>query len=157
MVAEKIAKPGDVQELVTGKQTDTCLVCSFMNIRDSAMDIGQVYKWPCESYDPCDNWACNTVIVIRTALRHNDGPLPTTTIMNIKERLRINHENLLNQYHPNVEAVLDLQATLLRDILPSVQDEHDLSPDATEWAKKWLYDTCTYYPDLSGSRAYHTP
>lgn len=77
--------------------------------------------------------------------------------MNIKERLRINHENLLNQYHPNVEAVLDLQATLLRDILPSVQDEHDLSPDATEWAKKWLYDTCTYYPDLSGSRAYHTP
>jgi hypothetical protein len=76
--------------------------------------------------------------------------------MNIKERLRINHENLLNQYHPNVEAVLDLQATLLRDILPSVQDEHDLSPDATEWAKKWLYDTCTYYPDLAGSRAYHT-
>jgi hypothetical protein len=76
--------------------------------------------------------------------------------MNIKERLFTNHENLQNQYRANVETVLDLQATLLRDILLTVEDELDLGPDATEWAKKWLYDTCTYYPDLAGSRAYHT-
>ncbi len=76
--------------------------------------------------------------------------------MNIQERLHINHESLLDQYHANVETVLDLQATLLRDILPSIKDELDLSPDATEWAKTWLYDTCTFYPGLAGSRANHT-
>src|SRR5260370_26314271 len=76
--------------------------------------------------------------------------------MNIHERLRTNHENLLDQYHANAGIVLGLQTTLLRDILPSVKDELDLSPDATEWAKRWLYDTCTYYPDLAGTRANHT-
>lgn len=68
----------------------------------------------------------------------------------------MNHERLLDQYHANVETVLDLQTTLLRDILPSIKDELDLNPDATEWAKKWLYDTCTFHPDLAGSRANHT-
>ncbi|KAF8740198.1 hypothetical protein AX14_008379 [Amanita brunnescens Koide BX004] len=65
--------------------------------------------------------------------------------MNIKERLCTNHENLQNQYRANVETVLDLQATLLRDILLTVEDELDLGPDATEWAKKWLYDTLTLF------------
>jgi len=37
--------------------------------------------------------------------------------------------------------VLDLQASLIRDILPSVVDEFGLGPDATEWAAEWLNDT----------------
>ena len=73
--------------------------------------------------------------------------------MIIREHLQIYNDSLLEQYYANVEIVLALQATLLRDILPSVEDELDLGPDATEWAKEWLYDTCTYYPDLAGRRA----
>ncbi|KAF8629903.1 hypothetical protein AX15_003255 [Amanita polypyramis BW_CC] len=65
--------------------------------------------------------------------------------MVIQERLKICHESLLDQYHANIEVVLTLQATLLRDILPSVEDELDLGPDATEWAKEWLYDTLTLF------------
>ncbi|KAF8629135.1 hypothetical protein AX17_005721 [Amanita inopinata Kibby_2008] len=65
--------------------------------------------------------------------------------MDIQERLRVNFEALLEQYHTNVEAVLALQATLLRDILPSVKDELELGPNATEWAENWLYDTSTLF------------
>ncbi|KAK2464172.1 hypothetical protein APHAL10511_003629 [Amanita phalloides] len=65
--------------------------------------------------------------------------------MSIQDRLQINHENLLKQYHANIETVSSLQATLLRDILPFVSDELRLGPEATEWAKFWLYDTSTLF------------
>jgi len=64
--------------------------------------------------------------------------------MNIQSLLQANHERLLEQYTHNLEAVLTLQATLIRDILPSVEDELQLSPEATEWAKEWLQDTCAF-------------
>jgi retinaldehyde-binding protein 1 len=55
--------------------------------------------------------------------------------------LQANYERLLEQYTCNLESVLTLQATLIRDILPSVKDELELSPEAVEWAKEWLEDT----------------
>lgn len=60
-----------------------------------------------------------------------------------REVLHANYEKLLSQYNSNVGAVLSLQATLICDILPSVTDELELGPEATEWAKEWLEDTCT--------------
>lgn len=63
--------------------------------------------------------------------------------MTIQDLLQVNYEKLLEQYTCNLEGVLTLQATLIRDILPSIQDELELSPEATEWAKEWLEDTCT--------------
>ncbi|KAM6502110.1 CRAL-TRIO domain containing protein [Amanita muscaria] len=66
--------------------------------------------------------------------------------MTIREHLRLNHETLLEQYHVNAENVSNLQATLLRDLLPSLEDELELDPETTDWTKEWLYDTCTYYP-----------
>ncbi|PFH49760.1 hypothetical protein AMATHDRAFT_76020 [Amanita thiersii Skay4041] len=65
--------------------------------------------------------------------------------MDIHEHLQANRQRLLEQYNTNLETVLALQATLLRDILPSVRDELDLSPDATEWARDWLCDTSTLF------------
>jgi hypothetical protein len=62
----------------------------------------------------------------------------------IIQDLQTNYEGLLEQYSCNLESVLTLQATLIRDILPAVRDELNLSPEATEWAKEWLEDTCTF-------------
>lgn len=62
--------------------------------------------------------------------------------MDIRSPLLVNYEKLLEQYYANVEGVLTLQATLIRDILPSVADELQLSPEATDWARAWLSDTC---------------
>ena len=70
--------------------------------------------------------------------------------MTIREHLRLNHETLLEQYHVNAENVSSLQATLLRDLLPSLEDELELDPETTDWTKDWLYDTCTYYPFVHG-------
>ncbi|KAJ2926744.1 hypothetical protein H1R20_g10343, partial [Candolleomyces eurysporus] len=61
--------------------------------------------------------------------------------MEIYEQLRANCDKLLEAYHTNLEDVQKLQETLIRDILPSVTDELNLTPDATEWAKEWLSDT----------------
>lgn len=61
--------------------------------------------------------------------------------MDIQSTLQINSEKLLSTYYENIDHVLDLQATLIRDILPSVVDELELGPDATEWAAEWLNDT----------------
>ncbi|KAG6827344.1 hypothetical protein H0H92_012165 [Tricholoma furcatifolium] len=65
--------------------------------------------------------------------------MSTTTL------LQANCEKLLAQYNANLEAVVALQAILIRDILPSVADELELSPEATEWAKAWLEDTHTLF------------
>lgn len=70
--------------------------------------------------------------------------------MDIYERLRANRDKLLETYRTNLEETRNLQATLIRDILPSVTGELNLSPDATEWAREWLSDTCTYYICDSG-------
>jgi hypothetical protein len=61
--------------------------------------------------------------------------------MDIHNRLQDNCNKLLESYHANLQDVERLQETLINDILPSVQDELQLSPDATEWAKQWLLDT----------------
>ncbi|KXN90970.1 hypothetical protein AN958_03037 [Leucoagaricus sp. SymC.cos] len=61
--------------------------------------------------------------------------------MDIQDLLQSNSARLLTAYRENIDHVLDLQTTLIRDILPSVVDEFDLSPDATEWATEWLNDT----------------
>lgn len=62
--------------------------------------------------------------------------------MEIHERLRKNREFLLLQYNSNLEDVLDLQDTLVRDILPSMTDELELCPEAVKWTTDWLSDTC---------------
>ncbi|KAF7305872.1 hypothetical protein HMN09_00741400 [Mycena chlorophos] len=49
------------------------------------------------------------------------------------------------QYTESLEAVVDLQATLIDDILPSVADELELDDDAVEWAREWLADTPTVF------------
>ncbi|KAF7322032.1 Protein real-time [Mycena kentingensis (nom. inval.)] len=51
------------------------------------------------------------------------------------------------QYTESLDAVRELQTTLLQDILPSVADELDLSEGdgALEWAREWLRDTCTIF------------
>nr|GAT54992.1 predicted protein [Mycena chlorophos] len=54
-------------------------------------------------------------------------------------------EALNAQYTESLEAVLDLQATLIDDILPSVADELELDDDAVEWARDWLADTPTVF------------
>lgn len=65
--------------------------------------------------------------------------------MDIYERLRANRDKLLETYRTNLEEILNLQATLIRDILPSVTGELNLSPDATEWAREWLSDTSSIF------------
>ena len=59
------------------------------------------------------------------------------------QRLQRNSDALLEQYHANLEDIYNLQDTLIRDILPSVADELELSPECQDWGKEWLSDTCT--------------
>ncbi|KAJ7646780.1 CRAL-TRIO domain-containing protein [Roridomyces roridus] len=59
--------------------------------------------------------------------------------------LKANREKLLNTYAENLEAVLDLQRTLLADVLPSVTDELNLDADSEQWAAEWLNDTCSLF------------
>jgi len=61
--------------------------------------------------------------------------------MEIRDLLWANSTRLLRTHRENMNHVLDLQASLIRDILPSVVDEFGLGPDATEWAAEWLNDT----------------
>lgn len=63
--------------------------------------------------------------------------------MSATDLLRANCERLLAQYNSNIQAIIALQTILIRDILPSVADELELSPQATEWAKGWLEDRRT--------------
>jgi len=63
--------------------------------------------------------------------------------MEASRRLQTNRDALLEQYHANLDDVYTLQDTLIQTILPSVIDELELGPDAQEWAKEWLADTCT--------------
>ena len=59
------------------------------------------------------------------------------------ERLRNNRDILLQEYRSNLQDVLGLQDTFIQDILPSVTDELELSPEAVTWVTDWLCDTCT--------------
>ncbi|KAH6914400.1 CRAL-TRIO domain-containing protein [Coprinopsis sp. MPI-PUGE-AT-0042] len=61
--------------------------------------------------------------------------------MDIHGHLQENCNRLLESYHSNLQDVERLQETLINDILPSVRDELQLTPDATEWAREWLLDT----------------
>ena len=62
--------------------------------------------------------------------------------MEIQSLLEANCVRLLGQYHTHLQDVRTLQETLICDILPSVVDEFELEPEAIEWAKEWLSDTC---------------
>ncbi|KJA20016.1 hypothetical protein HYPSUDRAFT_142747 [Hypholoma sublateritium FD-334 SS-4] len=57
------------------------------------------------------------------------------------QRLQRNSDAILEQYHANLEDVYRLQDTLIRDILPTVADELELSPESQDWGKEWLSDT----------------
>ncbi|TFK66503.1 CRAL/TRIO domain-containing protein [Pluteus cervinus] len=59
----------------------------------------------------------------------------------IRELLEANCLRLLEQYQQHIDEVRVLQDTLVRDILPSVVDELQLSPEAAEWARESLLDT----------------
>lgn len=59
------------------------------------------------------------------------------------QRLQRNSDAILEQYHANLEDVYSLQDTLIRDILPTVADELELSPESQDWGKEWLSDTRT--------------
>lgn len=57
-------------------------------------------------------------------------------------RLQAAQEALLEEYRTNLEDIYNIQDTLIQDILPSVTDDLDLTPNACAWAKEWLSDTC---------------
>lgn len=57
-------------------------------------------------------------------------------------RLQAAQDALLEEYRTNLEDIYNIQDTLIQDILPSVADNLDLTPDACAWAKEWLSDTC---------------
>ncbi|KAF8647088.1 hypothetical protein AX16_006922 [Volvariella volvacea WC 439] len=65
--------------------------------------------------------------------------------METRALLQANCERLLEQYVTNLDDILTLQATLIRDILPSVADELGLGPEAVEWGKDWLSDTASIF------------
>ncbi|KNZ82196.1 hypothetical protein J132_06268 [Termitomyces sp. J132] len=72
--------------------------------------------------------------------------------MSATDLLQANCERLLAQYNSNIQAIAALQTILIRDILPSVADELELSPEATEWAKEWLEDRQTRHLYHSAQR-----
>jgi hypothetical protein len=64
--------------------------------------------------------------------------------MNIRVLLEANHKKLLEQYSSSINGVLSLQATLIGDILPGIEDELDLDAENAKWAREWLNDTCEH-------------
>lgn len=58
-----------------------------------------------------------------------------------KDLLQANTERLLREYEANIKNVEELQATLIEEILPSLEDELELTPEAVAWAREWLEDT----------------
>ena len=84
-------------------------------------------------------WEHHTPLPVTSKVR--DDPPFILRFMSIRERLQENCNRLLESYQANIRDVQKLQETLLNDILPSVTDELQLSPDATEWSREWLMDT----------------
>ncbi|KAJ7091965.1 CRAL-TRIO domain-containing protein [Mycena belliarum] len=62
--------------------------------------------------------------------------------------LKANFEKLLEQYTENLDAVRNLQGTLIEDILPSVTDELELDAESVRWAAEWLDDTYSLFQIL---------
>lgn len=62
--------------------------------------------------------------------------------MDIRSLLEANNNNLVQCYKDNLELTLALQATLIEEVLPHVEDELQLDIDTVNWAKEWLEDTC---------------
>jgi hypothetical protein len=60
------------------------------------------------------------------------------------ELLEANKQRLLNDYNARIEDVKELQTILLEDILSSLVDELELTPEAAQWAEEWLKDTSTF-------------
>ena len=58
--------------------------------------------------------------------------------------------HLLNElYDRNLEAVRQLQATLLHDIVPGLADEHGWDATAVDRTREWLEDTRKPHTALS--------
>jgi hypothetical protein len=66
--------------------------------------------------------------------------------MDIRSLLQANHDAFLELHSAQIGAVLTLQHTLIRDILPSVADELELDTWQIAWLQEWLQDTgeCSY-------------
>lgn len=64
--------------------------------------------------------------------------------MDLRSLLEVNCVNLWDQYNSNLEQVVELQTTLINDILPHVQHDLELDNEATDWAKEWLEDRCEW-------------
>ena len=53
------------------------------------------------------------------------------------------HYDLLNvQYEEHLEAVRELQKTLILQILPGLVDELDMDEDGQQYCLEWLEDSC---------------
>lgn len=62
--------------------------------------------------------------------------------MDIHSLLEANNNILIQCYKENLELTLALQATLIEDVLPHVQDELQLDIHTVNCAREWLEDTC---------------
>lgn len=62
--------------------------------------------------------------------------------MDIRSMLAANNSKLLEVYHENHSATVELQQTLL-EVFPHVMDELELGreSDTAAWAKVWIDDT----------------
>lgn len=56
--------------------------------------------------------------------------------------LRKHHDSLNAQYEEHLEAVRELQKTLILQILPGLADELELDEDGLQYCLEWLEDSC---------------
>ncbi|KAH7924238.1 CRAL/TRIO domain-containing protein [Leucogyrophana mollusca] len=63
----------------------------------------------------------------------------------IRSLLKVNHDNLIDQYHANAGNISALQKTLLDQVLPHLRDELHLRGEDVRWAYEWLQDTATIF------------
>ena len=63
--------------------------------------------------------------------------------------LRKHHDLLHAQYEEHLEAVRELQKTLILQILPGLADELELDEDGQQYCLEWLEDTCAFSPQFT--------
>lgn len=61
--------------------------------------------------------------------------------MSILRVMQANSSRVSDLYSSKLDQVLELQSTLIHDILPSMTGELDLDHNTSLWAKDWLQDT----------------
>lgn len=62
--------------------------------------------------------------------------------MDIHSLLEANNNKLIQLYKENLELTLALQATMIEEVLPQMEDELQLDISTVSWLKAWLEDTC---------------